>query len=422
MARHKGAPYYVRSVDGRAILEFRTTEGQQKHRLGLPYDPERSSPAECRAAQQAAERKWRELTSERVVEEHSRVKTTQTFNELYALYLDRWEPGENVELNEKKRLQATLIVRRAYGATIMEWAGDESLRPDKTKRWRADSRTPLERVVADAGPSDFLAWRLTKVTRKTMRKEKSNLVQFLDWAKGNGFLASIPAVTLPQGLGIRAVKNGRGVHIPMTPVEAGKIIVAMPEYSTGRRGDAEARFLVRSFFEVMWLTGLRPATLSRLEIGRNWSPGDDEIRLDDADDKAQYGRAFPLTRMAAKVLERVAPASGHIWGHHDRREYVKAAAELVFAEDDRRRELFGSYHLRHFVGTFLANRAGTNLAAAQYVMGHTQLSTTSGYVHPDKDAARELLEATEAELRKAGREAERWAKKSVSSTIRVRSS
>lgn len=411
MARNKGAPYYLRSVDGRGVLEYRTTEGQRKVRLGVPYDPERSSPAERRAAQQTAESKWRELTSERVVVEHSRVKTTLTFNELYSLYLEKWEADAKADLNAKKRLADTLIVRRSYGAAVVEWASDEATRTDGTKRWRSDSRTPLERISADVGPSDYLAWRLTRVVRKTMRKEKSNLAQFLEWSKAHGYLASIPSVTLPPGAGVKAVKNsGRGVVIQLTALDARKLIAVMSEWSTGRKGTTE-RFLVRSFFEFMWLTGLRPATIRRLEIGRNWMRSSKVLRLTEDDDKAKYGRDFPLTQMAAEVLERIAPDDGHIWGHHERGAYLKAAAAIVFKEDPHRRDLFGSYHLRHFVGTFLANRAGTNLAAASFVMGHTDLTTTSGYVHADADAARQLLESTEPELRKAARDAERWAKK-----------
>lgn len=76
-------------------------------------------------------------------------------------------------------------------------------------------------------------------------------------------------------------------------------------------------------------------------------------------------------------------------------------------------KLFGGYHLRHFVGTFLANRAGANLAAASFVLGHKDLGTTSIYVHADEDAARALLKSTDRERSKATREAAAWAKKKV---------
>ena len=81
------------------------------------------------------------------------------------------------------------------------------------------------------------------------------------------------------------------------------------------------------------------------------------------------------------------------------------------AEPPEKARIFGSYHLWHFVGTFLANRAGTNLAAASYVLGHKDLATTSIYVHADEDGARELLDRTEGEMRKAASQATRWAKK-----------
>lgn len=404
MGRIKAAPYYLRGDRGRAVLDFSTPEGRKRIYLGVPFDPERSNPKERRIAQEEAEKKWRELTSERVLEEDSRVKTQLTFFELYALYLDKWHSEDIADINLKRRLNASFIVRKTYGVSIKEWASDEAVRSDGSKRWHGDKRTPLQRIVADEGPSDFLGYRLTKVVRKTAKKEKSNLSQFLQWAKANGYLASIPEIKLPAGKGVKALKNGRGVHLPLTPLDARKIIAAMPEWSRGKKDP----FLVRSFFEFMWLTGLRPVTIERLEVGRNWSPGDGVLRLTEDDDKAAYGRHFPLTKMAGEILERISPPSGHIWGYHDRRKYVKQAAAIVFKEDFHRQKLFGSYHLRHFVGTFLANRAGTNLPAAQFVLGHVDLTTTSQYVHPDQEAARALLEGTEAELRRAAKEADEW--------------
>ena len=171
------------------------------------------------------------------------------------------------------------------------------------------------------------------------------------------------------------------------------------------------------------VTGLRPVTLERIEVGRNWHPKADTLRLTDEDDKAEYGREFPLTKMAVEILTRVFPKAGHVWGHHDRRKFVRAAAAIVFAKDPHRAAAFGSYHLRHFVGTFLANRAGTNLAAAQYVMGHLDLTTTSVYVRADADGARELLNATEGEMRKAARAAETWARKEkrIRNSVPIRS-
>jgi hypothetical protein len=103
------------------------------------------------------------------------------------------------------------------------------------------------------------------------------------------------------------------------------------------------------------------------------------------------------------------------------RKHIKAAAAIVFAGEPEKAALLGGYHLRHFIGTFLANRAGTNLAAASYVMGHTDLSTTSTYVHADEGEARRLLEGVEKERLKAAREAQKWARARNSDPIRIRS-
>lgn len=401
MARHKESPYYLRSRRGRAVLEYVTPEGQRKKALGLPYDPERSSPAECRAAREAAEEAYRSLTSGRIVEEHARIRTDLTLQELYALYLERWQPPENANPNLKKKLQATLIVRRAYGRSLAEWASDGALRPDGTPRWRADRRTPLERLCADDGPASFLEYRLQSVTRLTMRKEKSNLSQFLAWAKASGYVKSAPTVALPSGVGTRALENGRGVHIPLTPELQQRIVAVLPEKSRGG-------VLVRPFFDFMTMTGLRPATISRLEVPRNWRPGATALALDDADDKAEYGRQFPLTPAAVALLTKYAPKSGHVFGHHDFRKHLKRAAAIVFKNEPEKARLFGSYHFRHGVGTWLAKKSVTG---ASYVLGHKDLSTTSVYVHPEEAEARELLKAAEPERLRAKKKAEAWAKR-----------
>lgn len=130
------------------------------------------------------------------------------------------------------------------------------------------------------------------------------------------------------------------------------------------------------------------------------------MRIDNADDKAMYGRGLPLLPEAVAILKAYAPKEGHVFGRHDYRKHVKAAAAKVFEPEVAER--FGGYHFRHFVATFLANRAGTNLVGAQYVLGHVDLGTTSGYVHADKAAAAVVLKAARAEIQKATKEAERW--------------
>lgn len=447
MARHKEAPFHVRSKGGRAILYFATPEGRKLVALGFAFDHLRCSPADRAAALRKGEEKYRELTDGRVVDEDKRVRTSQTFGELYGQYQAQFEPLDSDDVNTRKAKRSKCIVLEAYASNVMKWACDEAKRPDGSKRWRGDARTPLQRLLAEGGPGDYLAYRLTLVQRKTMRKEKSNLVQFFAWAKAAGYVSSVPAVELPTGKGKIAQTSGRGVDIHLTIEESRRIVAIMPEWSTRTSRDADEenqrRFLVRPFFEFMSLTGLRPVTLARLESGRNWLPGSKSLILDNADDKAKYGRSFPLSTMAAELLEKYAPrptgsesdpnsvGSGHIFGHHDYRKFVRAAAALVL--DERRAALFGSYHLRHFMGTFLASRT-KNIAAGMFLMGHTEAATFSGYVHAREEDARALVEQTAPELRKAARSAEKWAAAKVreeatkekraknSDPIRIRSS
>lgn len=413
MGRVKEAPFHVRSDRGRAVLDYVAPDGRRrKVALGLEYTG-RLGATGNRAVQEAAEAKWRELTDGRVVVEHARITSDRTLAELYRAYTKRWAAPEGASINERQALLKGLGVRRVYGNHIQDWASDESLRPDGSRRWLKDRRTPLERLLADGGADEFLSWRLQLVTRSTMKKEKSNLCLFFEWLKAHHYIKSLPAVSLPKGAGTKKLSNGRGYVIDLKPTEAARIVAAMPVWSNraSRKQDQVGRFLVRPFFDFMSMTGLREATIERLEVPRNWQPGRKSIRLDDADDKAKYGREFPLTDAAAALLTEYAPDVGHIFGHHDFRKHVKAAAAIVFADRPELAEKFGGYHLRHFIGTYLAGRAGTNLPAVQHVLGHKDLGTTSKYVHATEADARTLLEAVEQERGKAAKAAAKWASK-----------
>lgn len=411
MARIKAAPYRVGSFRGRAQLDYTSADGTRvRVMLDVPYaGKSKATPAQRGAAYEAAEAEFRRLTNGRIVAPDAVVKTTRTLPETYALFLEQFELDGDEDENTRKRKQATLIVRRAYGRNMLEWASDEATRPDDSKRWRGDARTPLQRLCDEGGPTDYLLFRLTRVVRKTMRKEKSNLAQFLLWLKANGYVTKVPTVELPQGKGRPALKSGRGVDINLTAEESARIVAVMPEWSSRKALNGGERFLVRPFFQLMWLTGLRPVTIMRLTsgVGGSWSPGSTHLALKDEDDKALYGRRLPLSADATDLLEKYAPESGPIFGHHDFRKHVAEAAAKVL--DPARAALFGSYHLRHFLGTFLASRT-TNLAAAGFVLGHTDLSTTSGYVHAREAEAAELVKATAAEQRRVTRAAAKWAR------------
>jgi integrase len=399
MARVKEAPYRLTHNNGRAVLVFWSQGARTKVTLGLAYHPERSSAEESRKAHEAAEAEWRRLTDGRVVEEASRVRTDLRLLELYAIYLLQWEPPINATVNERKKLMTAKIICTGYGKAIRTWADDDARRPDGSLRWSGDKRTPLERIVADSGPGEFLSWRLLSVQRKTMKKEKSNLVRFLQWAHAAGYLASVPKVELPAGKGTvhAQMKNsGRGRNIALTMAKAMELVQAMPEWSSRTARNGGERFLVRPFFEFMRLTGLRPATIERLEVGRNWSPGDKSLRLDNEDDKAKFGREVPLLPAAVKILKDYAPESGHIFGHHDYRVHVRAAAEKVLKGEAK--QYFGAYHLRYLFITSLVNRKNANVVATQWLVGHKDLSTTSGYVHGDAASAKKMLKEIEGEM------------------------
>jgi integrase len=408
LGRIKRSPFRVTSHRGEARLDFTTPSGERyRPMLGVPYaGADRATPAERRRAYEKAEEVYRRLTAGRVLESDPVIKTAATLAESYDLYVQQFAPLPGDDENLRRRRQASLIVRKSYGTNIAEWAVDVARRPDGAPRWAGDRRTPLQRVL-DA-PNDYLAFRLTRVLRKTMKKEKSNLVQFFQWLKAQGLIARVPAVELPAGKGTPAVKSGRGQDLYLTNEEVARIVSVLPVWSSRAARNGGAVYLVQPFFELMYFTGLRPVTLARLATGPggNWRKGSKYLELKDEDDKAKYGRRLPLSAPALAVLSKYAPASGPIFGHHDYRKHIAAAAAKVL--DPVRAKLFGAYHLRHFVATFLASRT-TNMAAAGYVLGHKDLTTTSGYVHAREAEAATLVKATERELARAARSAAKWA-------------
>lgn len=384
MAR-RAALFHVRSRNGFAHLD--TTIGGRRIRealsgadgRGIAYPAERPSREETRAAQAAAEKRYAELVAGRSVLPTERVRTSMRLDELGALWLDAIETPSN-----KKSVE----VKATYVRHWIAFAGDE-------KRWDGDTRTPLERLVADTGPEDYALARLGAALRKTVRKELTSLFAFLEWAKRRHHLASVPPrPKLPKGEpGVRTGKQ-RSKPVDITPAEARQIIDALPEWSDAirseREGMAERAFRVRDVFDLMWETTLRPSTIARLDVPRSWSRGRTSLELQDSDDKARYGRDVLLTARAVAVLERVAPERGLIFGEHDYRAYLKAAALKVLPKE--KALAFARYDFRHGRINELLERSG-NLLGTAYVAGHKQLTTTNAYLRAQRRQGDAVIEA-----------------------------
>lgn len=281
------------------------------------------------------------------------------------------------------------------------------------KAWREYSRSHFlsffgaAEKITDAGCAEYRRQRLGKVIAATVRHELTalrNLVAFLA-LPGIGVLpeafkiAGVPKRSLGKPHPVRR----RTSADPTSPEQVRAIIGLLPQWA-GRKGPPSSwhpplvvrkrkyklsRYPVRQRFEFAYETGLRPSTLDKLSVPEHYEPGAEMLRLTDEADKNRWGREVPLTPRAREILEAVAPAKGLIFGKHDYRPHIKAAAEQVLPAEMAKR--FAGSHLRSAFTTHELEQ-GKNILGIQYRVGHKLLSTTSRYAKPSLRAALETIE------------------------------
>ena len=238
---------------------------------------------------------------------------------------------------------------------------------------------------------DYGRARIRLVLRRTVLKELSFLRNFLAWCVDEKVLVEAPVVPIPKrtSTGVR-VGRQRAKPVEISDAEAVAILEQLPLASKtigGRSWPLRARFVFA------WETGLRPTTLARLQVPNNFRRGQKVLVLDDADDKARYGRTLPLSPLAIQTLEAVAPSEGLIFGKHCFNKHLKKAALPVLGEHDAKR--FASYDFRHGMATHLVDE-GASLTGVAYLLGHRRLSTTDRYSKPNQRAAERALMAVGA--------------------------
>jgi len=245
----------------------------------------------------------------------------------------------------------------------------------------------LDRIT-EGSIGDFSRARLRQVLRKTVAKERSALLSFLEWCREQGAIPEVP--TFPQlprkATGTRA-GGQRATSVDVTPEEAHAIIEKLPARSkmiAGRRWPVRGRFLVA--FE----TGLRPATLSQLSVPEHYTRGAATLRIAACDDKARYAREVPLSDMARAALDAALPDAGLIFGGHCFDKALKASARAVLGEERGKR--FAAYDFRHGRATQLVAASG-DLVGAGFLLGHKHATTTNRYVHGSRRAAERALAA-----------------------------
>jgi integrase len=158
--------------------------------------------------------------------------------------------------------------------------------------------------------------------------------------------------------------------------------------STGKK------FPVRARFKVAWDTALRPKTIDELSVPENYRPGSAVLTITDEIDKNRFGRELPLSDVAREALDSVCPPAGIIFGAHDFRAPLRAAAKAA-GIDAYRAERISPYDFRHSRLTHLG-QVTSNLSGIMFLAGHRQPSTTAKYMRPQKAAAEEVLQAAAA--------------------------
>ncbi len=257
---------------------------------------------------------------------------------------------------------------KCYGEYASKWL----------RRWKTLGE------ITEQAVAEYARDGLTRATRSTIRKELAALLgNFFGWLIEKQHVAVAPPrpVALLRKSPGKRTGTQRVNRVEITPEEVRRFLAAVPEFG----GKADRRWRARDAVLVMYETGLRPITVARLSVPDNFTPGAATLEIDDAIDKARFGRSLPLTKAAQKALERCAPKSGVIFGQHDYRD-VFATATLAAGTPKG----FSPYDIRHARLQHLVD-AGAPLPGVAFLAGHKRLTTTNTYVRAARNQAERAL-------------------------------
>lgn len=301
------------------------------------------------------------------------------------------------------------IVRRGEAPPLDElipiWLGtDSTLDPDTARVWESygshwsDHWATLADIT-DVTCTDYRNARLSKVQGSTVRKELGALRRFLIWCHERGHLPRV--VTVPgvpsKVTGTKHAKRHRTAAPELSPAQIAAVLAELPEWSNSKR---VARFAIRARFVVQFETALRPSTIDGLRVPEHYSKGARTLRITAEIDKTRSAREVPLTDAAREALDNTIdgmparpdgkPFQGLLFGDHDYREHVAAAAGKTLPEPLA--AVFTGFHLRSARITHLLEKTG-NVAGVQHLAGHADTRSTSRYLRPSLRAAEAALAA-----------------------------
>lgn len=235
--------------------------------------------------------------------------------------------------------------------------------------------------------SDYGRTRLKQASRPTVRKELCSLRRFVGWcAEHDLALPPVPGLPKHGHPGTRAKNARKRKATIITPAEAKRILMAMPERSR------KTGCFVRPLFVMLWETGLRPTTVLKLETPLHFNKGARRLFITREIDKEGFERHVPLSTAARKALDRVCPSKpGKLFDapKGSLKTYLARAVEAA-GLTDRGICVYDFKHTRISIG---ANTPGVALAGIAHLVGHKHVSTTALYVQTGEDAAAAALDA-----------------------------
>lgn len=271
---------------------------------------------------------------------------------------------------------------------------------------------PLDSITADAliGFRDDCRRRMRPVSVNTERRHLSTLLNF---ACRRGYLErnpyrDVPAIPTPQ-TGPKALAKKEMAQF-LEFLESGRRLD-----SKGRTVDAvPPQWFWLAVLRTFYFTGMRKRQL----LGLRWNDisfSEETILLRSDTSKTRREWRVPLPPTLAPDLTNLMRETRCIVGHelHDRQVFClplfSARSGAFVAREMRAHNLDGffrrlrnhlptsmprisAHRIRHTTATILAN-AVPNLKVVQQQLGHTSISTTYGYVHPDLNAMRDALGA-----------------------------
>lgn len=267
------------------------------------------------------------------------------------------------------------------------WVASLALRPTTSVNYKEFALRWLRDIKHwdEAGLAAHVRKRLRESLRKTIASEVSALRGLLRWLVETGELAELPVLpVIPKSaIGVPAKRRTRVAAPELSKTEVRAFLRKLPE-------KADKGWWVRPRCELLYETGLRPATIDALSVPEHWEPGSKELRITTDIDKEGFAREVPLTPRALSILKQCSPKEGTIFGEHKYYRYIRKAAKAAKAMSPGKAAIFTGQHLRSARLTHLLD-GGASLTGTAYVAGHTRVSTTARYARPSKREAMKAL-------------------------------